>query len=195
MGTGYAAPSRSQYRYCCAGRNRKVSDELPLAYFITFRTYGTWLPGDDRGFTDQRHNGWNEPFAREDPHRRSAALSRLRMPPVTLSNEQRTCIDMAIRDQCDHRGWRLHALNVRTEHAHLVITASLSPERVMNMFKAYATRTLRAANLWSASRGPWSRHGSTEWLWNDESVGTASRYVTERQTSVPRPIGSGRCDS
>ena len=32
-----------------------------LAYFSTFRTYGTWLHGDDRGSTDRSHSDWDTP--------------------------------------------------------------------------------------------------------------------------------------
>ena len=32
-------------------------NEFPLAYLLTFRTYGTWLHGDDRGA--MRRNGNN----------------------------------------------------------------------------------------------------------------------------------------
>jgi hypothetical protein len=27
----------------------------PLAYFLTWPTYGTWLPGDERGWVQYRH--------------------------------------------------------------------------------------------------------------------------------------------
>lgn len=27
----------------------------PLAYFITWTTYGTWLPGDPRGWVEYHH--------------------------------------------------------------------------------------------------------------------------------------------
>ena len=30
--------------------------EFPLAYLISFRTYGTWLHGDKRGSMDRKHN-------------------------------------------------------------------------------------------------------------------------------------------
>ena len=32
----------------------------PLAYFLTWPTYGTWLPGDERGWVEYRH-GWQLP--------------------------------------------------------------------------------------------------------------------------------------
>ena len=31
--------------------NRPFNADEPIAYFITWTTYGTWLPGDERGWS------------------------------------------------------------------------------------------------------------------------------------------------
>src|SRR5712671_5216228 len=36
--------------------------DTPLAYFISFRTYGTWLHGDKRGSIDRFHNRYRSPY-------------------------------------------------------------------------------------------------------------------------------------
>ena len=36
-------------------------NEFPLAYLITFRCYGTWLHGDERGSMDRTHNVFGAP--------------------------------------------------------------------------------------------------------------------------------------
>ena len=33
----------------------------PFAFLITFRTYGTWLAGDERGSVDKYHNKYSGP--------------------------------------------------------------------------------------------------------------------------------------
>jgi REP element-mobilizing transposase RayT len=175
---------------------QSMSNDL-LAYFITFRTYGTWLPGDDRGSTDMSHIGWNEPHLVPDAHRRSMAHSRLVIAPVTLSRDQRSTVKRAISEQCRFRGWQLHAINVRKEHVHLVVGTSIPPERVLTMLKAYATRALRDAGAWAHRTSPWSRHGSTVYVWSDESLAEVCRYVMLRQNSSGRagagtPLPRGR---
>jgi hypothetical protein len=35
--------------------------DLPLGYLITFRCYGTWLHGDERGSIDRFHNRYSPP--------------------------------------------------------------------------------------------------------------------------------------
>ena len=36
--------------------------DIPLAYLITFRCYGTWLHGDRRGSIDRFHNRYKSPY-------------------------------------------------------------------------------------------------------------------------------------
>jgi hypothetical protein len=48
----------------------RTMDAVPLAYFITFHTYGTWIHGDDRGSVDRHHNLYGTPMLPPDPSRR-----------------------------------------------------------------------------------------------------------------------------
>ena len=45
----------------------------PLAFFITWTTYGTWLPGDDRGWVK-----WHQGHQPRDKRLRRAAEKLLR---------------------------------------------------------------------------------------------------------------------
>jgi hypothetical protein len=36
--------------------------DTPLAYFISFRAYGTWLHGDKRGSIDRFNNRYRAPY-------------------------------------------------------------------------------------------------------------------------------------
>ena len=78
-------------------------------------------------------------------------------------------------------GYLLIALNVRTNHVHLVVSNSATPERMMDSFKAYSTKALRAVNLVRGEAKPWSRHGSTRYLWTEDHIATAVDYVLNGQ--------------
>src|SRR5712692_3600777 len=92
--------------------------DIPLAYLITFRCYGTWLHGDKRGSIDRFHNRYKSPYI--DPnqkwHRHNAQA--LESQPLILDSSQRQSVDRAVRETCDFRKWHLYALNVRTNHIH-----------------------------------------------------------------------------
>jgi REP element-mobilizing transposase RayT len=153
----------------------------PLAYFITWTTYGTWLPGDERGWVEDGTPGIHVP----DRARWEAAHGRMTEPPVTLDSEQRDLVEATVRKHCAIRGWSLHALRARTNHVHVVVTATgIDPDTVMDQFKAWCSRHL---NERDAGRGVprrrhwWTKGGSTKWINDEGYLRNASRYVRERQ--------------
>ena len=140
-------------------------NEFPLAYLISFRTYGTWLHGDQRGSVNRKQNKYGTPRITPNPDLEKAKRKLLKHPPVFLDGYQRPIVEKAIREVCKHRGYKLLAINVRTNHEHTVVSAQVKPELILQAFQAYATRKLREAGLLSREIKPWSRHGSTPYLW------------------------------
>ncbi|QKK07967.1 MAG: hypothetical protein HND58_07110 [Planctomycetota bacterium] len=120
----------------------------PLAYFLTWTTYGTWLHGDQRGSVDDAHNVFGHPVLEAQPHRAARTREGLAEQPFVMTARVRDVVDDAIRTHAEFRSWRVLGLNVRTNHVHLVIEAnSHSPEQVMAQCKLWATRRLRDRGL------------------------------------------------
>jgi REP element-mobilizing transposase RayT len=101
--------------------------------------------------------------------------------PYSLDRDRRAIVLGALREVCFHRGWSLWAAHVRTNHVHSVVEADVRPEEVMNAFKSYASRGLNCLGIDGPDRKRWARHGSTRWLWKDEDVQDAIRYVVSEQ--------------
>lgn len=157
-----------------------------LAYFISFRTYGSWLHGQE-GSVDGDHNTPNGPFLPPNPDWEERNRARLTHPPLELDAERRFVVDATIRGVCRHRGWNLHALHARTTHVHAVVSSGRAPERVLNDFKAYATRRMREAGVLECGAEPWSHHGSTRYLNTEDSFAEAVHYVLCEQ-GEPLPM-------
>jgi REP element-mobilizing transposase RayT len=155
--------------------------DIPLAYFISFRSYGTWLHGDKRGSIDRFHNQYGTPYLPPNDIWQRYNRNQLKTKPLILNASQRNAIEKAIRETCKIRKWDLRALNVRTNHVHTVVTADRKPELVLNAFKANATRQLREDRLWLQSFSPWADKGSKRRLWNERSVANAIDYVLNGQ--------------
>ena len=155
----------------------------PLAYLITWTTYGSWLPGDGRGWVEGGRGGIQPP----DSARVVAARQQLKTAPILLTSAQRDIVEQTIRDHCAFSGWSLHAVNVRTNHIHLVVTADASPEEVMNQLKAWCSRRLNehAAVQSTTPRRDrsqwWTQHGSTKWVNDERYLHNAILYVLEGQ--------------
>ncbi|MEW5980205.1 MAG: transposase [Acidobacteriota bacterium] len=181
----------------------------PVAYFLTWTTYGTWLPGDRRGWVRKRHGFQlpNLPAERE-------AQGRMTETACRLNSRQRQVVEGVIRAHCQIRGWILHAVNCRSNHVHVVVTAkSVFPDAVMAQLKAWSTRKLKARSAsegnqkprsasegnqkpQSASEGKvtvreefaapsrqnwWTEGGSVRLLFREKNLQEAIRYVVERQ--------------
>lgn len=157
----------------------------PLAYFITFHTYATWLHGDERGSVDDEHAVPGTPVLEPSPGRERYEKSLASHAPYVLSEAGRAVVDRTIRGVCEHRGWRLHAINVRTNHVHAEVEADADVAKVLHDLKAWPTRRLVEAGLLQAGRSAWGRHGSTRYVHTPDSLTSAIDYVTRMQ-DLPR---------
>jgi REP element-mobilizing transposase RayT len=101
--------------------------------------------------------------------------------PYEMDSDQRAIVLKTLAEVCSHRRWSLLAAHVRTNHVHVIVEAEARPEKVMNDFKAYASRDLNRLDGSEPGRRRWASHGSTRWLWKDEDVREAIRYVVEEQ--------------
>src|SRR5262245_47165244 len=152
-----------------------------MASFPTWHTCGTWLPGHAQGSSDEGHCDVGTPLAPPDPERVARSAAELVPPSVTLDKPRRTAVRAAVVEVCAYRGWTLLTLHVRTTHVHAVVDASATPEKVLNDFKAYATRRLRREGLAAAGLRVWSGHGSTRYVWKEEQLAEVVDYVVNRQ--------------
>ncbi|MCC9606597.1 hypothetical protein LOC69_11920 [Blastopirellula sp. JC733] len=146
----------------------------PLAYLLTWTTYGSWLPGDRRGWV-RRMGGDQLP----DDERQRAASRAMIEPKVRLGPEQRSVVEQAIHDHCEFRGWVLFAVNCRSNHAHVVVWADQPPKEVLRQLKYWASRRL---NEFGPPRKTWwSERGSGRYLNSDQARVSAIVYVRDAQ--------------
>jgi REP element-mobilizing transposase RayT len=148
----------------------------PIGYFLTWATYGTWLPGDARGWVEYRH-GWQLP----DPARELEAAAKMTEDACRLAAEQRAAVEAQIAETCGRRGWLLHAVACRSNHVHVVVSAGdTHPKKIRSDLKAWATRRLKQD--FDARRDEWwAERGSIRFLWDERGLEGAIVYVTEGQ--------------
>lgn len=175
----------------------------PLAFFLTWTTYGTWLPGDERGWVDYGHG-----FQLPDPILKLEAQMRMTEDACILDEDQRKLVEKTIAEHCRIRGWELHAVNCRTNHLHVVVSANRDPKAVRDQFKAWGTRKLKelertrreaatlarraseGSNAEQAREGNveprirekwWTERGSRRWIGDEKSLEAAICYVLDGQ--------------
>jgi REP element-mobilizing transposase RayT len=179
----------------------------PIAYFITWTCYGTWLPGDDRGWTK-----WHKGDQLPQPRLADWCREQMVEKPVLLSESQRKIVHDTVSRHCEIRKWHLHVVNCRSNHCHVVVTApNYDGEQVRDQFKSWCKRKLKedqrsklpeglrhaatnatskrsdASPPVSRSNGAkfrehwWTRKGSVRHLFDDDSLDAAVIYTLDAQ--------------
>jgi len=123
-------------------------------------------------------------YARAIEALRDACMSSKNLVPYVLDAVRRNLVRDAIIEECQFRGWTLHAVHVRACHVHVVVTAQREPEFVLRACKANASKRLNRSGFENAERKRWTAHGSTRYLWSDEAVGQKVRYTLQEQGEV-----------
>ena len=167
-----------------ARHTRDAQSGIPLAYFVTVTTYGSWLPGDQRGWTDHHRARPGEPRALP-----SAALDRrgradMSHDTLLLDPDMRLVIKDAIRDTCAEAGWALLALAVRSNHFHALVANGATAGQTLSRLKGVSTRTLHRNGFVEAEQPVWSKQDSTRYLWKARSVVRVKYYIKEMQDDV-----------
>ncbi len=148
----------------------------PIAHFITWTTYGTWLPGDARGWhrrTEGELQPSNELIA-------AMAASEMKENAFTLSQDERRIVEQTIARHCNIRSWVLHAVNSRSNHVHVVVSAlGYDPKTVRDQFKAWCTRHLKPSH--QDRKRFWTEGGSCRWINLEDDLESAIAYVNDAQ--------------
>jgi REP element-mobilizing transposase RayT len=148
----------------------------PVGYFLTWVTYGTWLPGDSRGWVKYRA-GWQLP----DPIRECEAKALMAENACILTREQRRAVEAQIDETCAQRSWTLHAVNCRSNHVHVVVTADMAdPDKIRVDLKAWSARALKTA-FGGERENWWAERGSIHYLNSDDDLEAAILYVRDGQ--------------
>ena len=160
-------------------------------YLLTWTTYGTWLPGDERGFVGRVpdadgehviHNVPGEPYDFDDPRLSADAVRHVKGSPVRLTHEHaRVCVE-ALVEVCEKYGLTIHAGAVMANHVHLVVS---SPEsegaRLLNLFKGVSSRRLGQRFGKQASGSWWTTGGSRRLLRDERAFDNAVNYVRNQE--------------
>ena len=156
----------------------------PLAFFLTWTTYGTWLPGDARGWIKSGVLGIQPPDRALEQHAREMMVES----EVHLTPEQRGAVEQTIRKHCHIRNWMLHAVNVRSNHVHVVVTCACGGEKAMDELKLWGSRSLSdLAGLTTpvarkaGRRHWWTEKGDVNAIDEPRYLENAVEYVTNLQ--------------
>jgi REP element-mobilizing transposase RayT len=149
----------------------------PLAYFITFSTYGTRLHGDERNSVVVQEKT-PKLLSRNDAFWKYQSKS-MKYPVVTLDDSQRQIVLSTILKHCEIKNWQLIAVHVRSNHVHILLKTNEAQDRVMTALKAWSTRKLREAG--HVFERVWTKHGSTKYIFKLKKLREKKHYIIHEQ--------------
>lgn len=155
-------------------------DEV-CALMLTWTTYGTWLQGDERGAYNRKGETLKSHYIAPDARLEELHRKRMTDNALTLDAAMRKVVRLAIEECCAFRGWPVLALNVRSNHVHIVVPPRAEGRDMLHDLKARATRKLREAGLVRANQSVWTRGGSVSRLNSEASVAKAIEYTKHGQ--------------
>jgi hypothetical protein len=116
-----------------------------LATMVTTTSYGSWLPGDLRGYVE---NGIILPG---DPDRVEQARQRMgTLSPVRFSNQQQAILFESLRAACDEFGYRLTDASIESWHTHWIVAHGFDAVATMvGRLKNRMRQALSVGRIWT----------------------------------------------
>lgn len=146
-------------------------DTFDRVWFLTWTTYGTWLPGDERGFVspkfegdvvEKRNNVIGTEYDSGRPELTQLAQANLIGEPVFLTSEQALTLKSQFEETAKYRGWRIVVGAIMNNHVHLVVgvAGDPKPSYLLRDFKSYGSLALNRQFGKRASGTWWTEQGS-----------------------------------
>jgi REP element-mobilizing transposase RayT len=160
-----------------------VGDDIPLAYHITFGTYGTRLHGDPRGTVDRSRNRPGDPIIGADPDRWLHEFELLRFPPIFLTVEQQQFIEATIPKICARGGWTYIICSAGDDHVHSMLSAAADGAAVRKWLKRWLGEAL--SDRWPLPPGQswWAEGGSVKWIWTEDYFNNVYEYIRQQRAT------------
>jgi REP element-mobilizing transposase RayT len=140
-----------------------------VGYMVTWTTYGSWLPGDKRGYVD---NGkillGNVKILERNRKRQKSSI-------VKLNAWEKEIVKQTILAEAEKSEHKIEALVVYSNHIHLL--ARPHTESIEELVGRYKSMTTRA--LWQRGRKGriWTKGYDKRFCFSEEELAARIRYV------------------
>jgi hypothetical protein len=167
-------------------------------WLFTWTCYGTWLPGDTRGFVGNvrqadgaqvTHNLPGTPYDADLPGLVAYTREHMTRPPVTLGRAEADAVIGQYQETARIRKWFLHAASVMYNHTHVVVgvRGDPDPQQMLETLKSWATRAVKKVRPLPNNGHFWTAKGSKRKLPDEQALRSAILYVTRKQ---PNPLAT-----
>jgi REP element-mobilizing transposase RayT len=157
-------------------------------WLLTSTTYGTWLPGDERGSVTRVRDGHGPRIEHDAPGTdcdgpmpglQRSAVSLLKGDPIFFTQQQAEAVAAQFKETAAYRKWSFLAFAIMRNHFHLLVAVPGDPDPsdVLGDFKSYASRALNRRYGKPSSGTWWTGKGSMRKKPDERAVLAAVEYV------------------
>jgi REP element-mobilizing transposase RayT len=161
-------------------------------WLLTSNTYGSWLPGDSRGFVgfvrDKSgrqviHNIPGTPVEPANSGLNRYASTQLKSPPTRFDLGQAELLADQFHETVRIRQWELLAVAIMANHVHWVVgvLGDPDPENILRDLKSYGSRKLNRHFGPAKPAEWWAESGSKRKLSTQQNVLAAVLYVINQE--------------
>lgn len=172
------------------------------ALLITWTTYGTWLPGDERGFVSNRvtrfgtyerkRNALGElPFAGDE---RTLAIARgeQKFETTFLTPQQAWWTAQSLAKLARERGWFIPRAAIMRQHIHVVVMHCPDDGPAVRRVLKGVTQADLCKKIGKAKRW-WTLRGSNRYVKGAEAIEAAIQYVAEQEYKLAEVVAGRPC--
>jgi REP element-mobilizing transposase RayT len=167
------------------------------ALFLTWTTYGTWLPGDERGHVsntlhreggfDSKQNRPGTAYAAGDQYTQERARQLQKWDSVWLPASQALVVAQSLAAVSVARNWMILRASVMANHVHaLVIRCPLDGAAVRRILKGNSQAALSDAA--GRSHRWWTAGGSDRTRSGERSIMETTRYIADQPRKLAEVI-------
>jgi hypothetical protein len=136
----------------------------PLATFVTTTSYGTWLPGDERGYVD---NGQIYPSRR---YLKAHVEKTLSGPKAVFSLHEQEQLFQFLQDAAVEFGYELTDAAVEATHLHWIVGHGDGVDEMVGRLKNRMRQRLGRGRIWTKGY-------SHRLLFDEDSLEAARKYL------------------
>ena len=163
------------------------------AWLLTWTTYGSWLPGDARGFVSRRpssdaghviRNVPGTPYDADQKDVEEAARERMQGKPLTLERAHALTALRAFIEAAHNHSISIVALSIMPDHVHLLCQGAQSGSELMQLFKGVSARRLGQAHPLTSTPRWWTKAGSKRHFRKREDLQAVVSYVSQQKGAL-----------
>ena len=184
-------------------------DDVRFGLFITWTCYGSWLPGDERGFVsnkllprDKQEPGrsfirkintvGDEPH-RDDPYTLQHAKTLQKHEPARLTTPLAVCAAESLIDAVSDRDWIILRGALMATHVHIVVARCPDDgPAVRRILKGNSQASLNRES--EPKRKWWTKGGSNRYLHGQKSIENTIAYVQNQEFILAAIANNQLCE-